>query len=122
MRQVLCVIMTLALLPSFAAADTAAVTAQIAGMPFGARIEIRLKNAQKMRGTRGAVSETGLLLVDARASERQIAFVDIASVKQLTHGSHLKRNIWIAVGVSVAVAVTIAIAYGLALAKLGHST
>jgi hypothetical protein len=55
-----------------------------------------------MRGTRGPVSNSGFTLVDARTGEHQIAFDDVASVRQLTKKSHLTRNILIGVGIGVA--------------------
>ena len=79
------------------------VASQIAAMPTGAQIELRLKNKQRIRGARGPVSSTGFTLVDARTGDRQIAFDDVASVKQLaTKKSHTTRNILIVVGIGVA--------------------
>jgi len=85
-----------------AAFGAESVASQINEMPAGATIELRLKNKQLMRGTRGQVSNSGFTLVDARAGERQIAFDDVASVKQLPRKSHLTRNILIGVGIGVA--------------------
>jgi len=79
------------------------VASRITAMPTGAKIELRLKNEQKLRGARGPVSSTGFTLVDAHAGERQIAFDDVASVKQLSmKKSHTTRNILIGVGIGVA--------------------
>jgi hypothetical protein len=86
------------LLPAAFGADS--VSSQINVMPAGAKMELRLKNQEKMRGTKGPVSSTGFTLVDARTAEHQIAFDDVASVKQLK--SHLTRNILIGVGIGVA--------------------
>ena len=88
------------LLPAAFGAES--VASQITAMPTGANIEIRLKNKQEMRGTRGPVSTSGFTLIDARTGEHQIAFDDVASVKQLTKKSHLTRNILIGVGIGVA--------------------
>ena len=103
MRQVLSLVLALGMLTHLAAAgpDTASLTAQIVGMPLGANIELRLKNNQKMRGARGSVSNTGFMLVDARAGEHQIVFDDVVSVKQFTAKSHTVRNILIGVGIAV---------------------
>lgn len=88
------------LLPAAFGAES--VASQITAMPTGANIEIRLKNKQEMRGTRGPVSTSGFTVIDARTGEHQIAFDDVASVKQLTKKSHLTRNILIGVGIGVA--------------------
>jgi hypothetical protein len=70
------------------------VATQIAAMPPGTTIELALKTKQKMRGTTGPVSTSGFTLVQAGSADHQIAFDDIASVKQLKK-SRLKRNILI---------------------------
>jgi hypothetical protein len=67
------------------------------------------------------VSNAGFAFLDARAQKQQIAFDDIASVKQVGV-SHVKRNVLICVGVAAAAAVIPFVAYALALGKLGHST
>jgi len=124
MRQALSLTLTLAILTRFAVAgpDTASIAAQVVGMPLGTHVELRLKNKERIRGARGAVSDAGFALVDAHAAERQIAFADIVSVKQLSAQSHVRRNILIGAGIVVAAAVVVVIAYALALGKLGHST
>ena len=86
--------------PAALGADS--VASQIAAMPAGTRIEVRLKNKQKMRGATGPVSSSGFALVDARQGERQIAFDDVASVQKISGKSHLKRNVLIGVVVGVA--------------------
>jgi len=123
-RQVLSLTLALAILTRFAAAspDTASVTTQIVGMALGTQIELRLKNKERIRGARGAVSNTGFALVDAHAAERQIAFDDIISVKQLNGQSHIRRNILIVTGIVVVAVLVVAAAYALALGKIGHST
>jgi hypothetical protein len=115
MRQVLSVILTFAIVARLAPAspDTARVTAQIVAMPLGANIELRLKTKQKIRGSRGAVSNTGFALVDAHAAEQQIAFDDVVWVKEFSGKSHTTRNVVIIVG--VAAVATIAIIIGVAL-------
>jgi hypothetical protein len=114
MRQVLSVILTLTILSRLAPAspDTASITAQIVAMPLGANIELRLKSKQKIRGSRGAVSNTSFALVDAHAAEQQIAFDDVVSVKQ-SGKSHTTRNVVIIV--AVAAVATIAIIFAVAL-------
>lgn len=91
-----------------AAPDPASVKAKLVGMPLGTNIELRLKDKQKLRGARGAISESGFTLVDSRSGERIIAFDDVASVKQVKAQSHTLRNILIGVGIGVgAVAILI---------------
>jgi hypothetical protein len=104
MRQVLSVVLVCGFVMQLAQAspDTAAMTTQITAMALGANIEIRLKNKQKMRGARGAVSNTGFLLVDSHSAEQQVAFDDVASVKQFSGKSHTTRNILIGAGIAVA--------------------
>jgi len=93
-------LMAVHLEPAALGADS--VASQIAAMPAGTRIEVRLKNKQKMRGATGPVSSSGFALVDARQGERQIAFDDVASVQKISGKSHLKRNVLIGVVVGVA--------------------
>jgi hypothetical protein len=91
-----------------AAPDTAGTRAEITAMPLGTNIEVRLKDRQKLRGARGAVSESGFTLVDARSGDRQIMFDDVASIKQVKTKSHTGRNILIGVAIGVgAVAIVI---------------
>ena len=73
------------------APDTASIRTEILSLPLGTSIELRLKDKQKLRGARGAVSDTGFTLVDARSGERQIAFDDVGSVKQVKIKSHIAR-------------------------------
>jgi hypothetical protein len=92
------------------------VASQITTLPLGTRVELHLKNKQKIRGTTGVVSGTGFALVDASAAERQIAFDDVASVKVLDKKPHTKRNVAIGVGIAVgAAAVVVGIIYAVAL-------
>jgi hypothetical protein len=76
------------------------VASRITAMPVGTRIELHLNNKQTVRGVRGQLSSAGFALVDAKAGERQIAFDEVASVKQLK--SHTTRNVLIGVGIGVA--------------------
>ena len=87
MRQLLSLVLVSTMLARLAsgAPDTDSVKAQIASMSSGTKIELRLKNNEKMRGTRGPVSGSGFTLVDGHNGERQIAFDDVVSVKQVPH-------------------------------------
>ena len=84
---------------SAGAPDADSVRTQILAISLGTRIELRLKNEQKISGTRGVVSDSGFTLVDV-TGERQIAFDDVTTVKQLK--SHTKRNILIGAGIALA--------------------
>jgi hypothetical protein len=87
-----------------AAPDVASIKAQIVGMPLGAIIELRLKDKQKLRGVRGAATDTGFTLVGTNAREHQVAFNDVESVKPVSTKSHMVRNILIGVGIGVGAA------------------
>ena len=104
MRQLLSLILTFAILTRLAPArpDTQSMTSQIIGIPLGAGIELHLKTNQKMRGSRGAVSDTGFMLLDAQAVEHPIKFEDVASVKLYKANSHTTRNILIGAGIALA--------------------
>jgi hypothetical protein len=94
-----------------AAPDSARIATQIAALPVGAQIQLRLKNKHKMSGTRGVVSNSGFAFAETGSGESQVAFDDIQSVKQIGAKSHTTRNILIGVGIGVvAVAVALAIA------------
>lgn len=112
MRQVLSLALILPMIAELgpAAFGTDNVASQIAGMPTGSSIEVHLKNKQILRGARGDVSDSGFTLMNPSTGDRQIAFNDVASVKQLTKKSHTKRNVLIVVGIAiVAVAVAVVI-------------
>jgi hypothetical protein len=101
--------------PASAAPDTVSIRTEIVNMPMGTSIELRLKDKQKLRGSRGTVSDSEFTLIDAGSGERQIAFEDVSSVKQVKVKSHTGRNILIGVGIGVgALAIVI-----VALAKHG---
>jgi hypothetical protein len=101
MRKTISLVLTLLLamylVPAAFGQDT--VARRIAAIPAGAQIELHLKNQQSIRGGRGPVSDADFTLLDARG-QHQIAFDDVASVKQIK--SHLTRNILIVVGIGVA--------------------
>ena len=108
MRQIVSLVLTLTVLahlsPAFAAGDVAS---QITATPVGANIEVRLKDKQTLRGARGEVSDSGFTLVNPSGGNRQIAFDDVASVKQLTKKSHTTRNVLIIAGVALVVIVAV---------------
>jgi hypothetical protein len=103
MRRILSLALTLLMAmewaPTAFAAD--AVAAQIAAMPAGTKIELRLKNKEKLSGTTGAISSSGFTLVDAHTGEHQFTFDDVASVKRLGSRSHTRRNVLIVTGIAV---------------------
>jgi hypothetical protein len=98
-------------------ADTPTVAAQIAAMPQGARIELRLKTKEKLRGARGAASDIAFTLTNAPAPDRQIAFDDVATVK--LYKSHTTRNVLIIVGIGVVATIGIIAAVILRCGPLG---
>ena len=112
MRQIVSLILSFGMLAqlTMAAPDTPTVTSQIAAMSVGTNIELHLKNKERLRGARGAASESGFTLVNPKAGDRQIAFDDVASVKLYVVKSHTTRNILIGVGIAAAaLAITAAI-------------
>jgi hypothetical protein len=88
--------------PAFAAQD---IKTKISTMPSGATIEVRLKNSQTLRGSRGDVSDSAFTLLDPGGSTRQLTFDEVRSVKLLGKQSHTTRNVLIIVGVGVVAAV-----------------
>jgi hypothetical protein len=109
MRQALSFTLTLLMVTQVGPAALAAesVASEISAMPTGTRIEVRLKNKQTLRGERGEVSAAGFNLVNSGTADRQLAFDDITSVKQLNKKSHTTRNVLIIAGIAVAVVVAI---------------
>jgi hypothetical protein len=109
MRQVLSLVLAWLLATQLGPAAFGAddVTGQITGMPAGANIEVRLKDKQTLRGTRGDVSISAFTLRSPGDGDRQIAFGDVASVKQLNKKSHTTRNVLIVVGIAVIVVVAV---------------
>jgi hypothetical protein len=83
------------------------VTSQIAAIPMGANIEVRLNSKQTLRGARGEVSSSGFILSNPSTGDRQLTFDDVTSVKQLNKKSHTTRNVLIVVGIGVAVAAAV---------------
>ena len=96
----LTVLMAMQLVP--AAFGGEGMAEQIAAIPAGAKIQVHLNNKEEMRGTKGAVSNTGFTLVDTGKAKHQVAFDEVASVKQLVKTSHTTRNVLIGVGIGVA--------------------
>lgn len=78
---------------------------QVAAVPMGAKVDVHLKNRQTLHGTRGAVSDSAFTLVNGGSTDRQVAFVDVASVKQAK--SHTLRNVLIIAGVGVVIVVVV---------------
>ena len=113
MRQALSVLLVWLLVTQLGPAAFGAddVAGQITGMPTGTNIEVRLKDKQTLRGTRGDVSGSGFTLLKPGGGDRQIAFGDVASVKQLNKKSHTTRNILIGVGVGIVVVVVVLAVY-----------
>ncbi len=105
MRQALSLALVLLMVTQLGPAAFGAdnVISQIAGIPTGTNIEVRLKNKQILRGARGEVSDSGFTLTNLGAGDRQIAFDEVTSVKQLTKKSHPTRNVLIGVGIGIAV-------------------
>jgi hypothetical protein len=100
-----CIVMVTRL--ASAAPDVATKRAEIIGMPLGTNIEVRLKDRRKLRGARGAVSDSGFTLVQTTSGERQVAFDDVASVKHVKATSHTGRNVLIGVGIGVGTVIVI---------------
>ncbi len=109
MRQALSLVLVWLLMMRLgpAAFGAESVAGQISGMPAGTSIEVRLKDKQALRGARGDVSGSNFTLLNPSAGDRQIAFDDITSVKQLNKKSHTTRNVLIAVGIGVVVVVAV---------------
>jgi hypothetical protein len=114
MRQTVSLVLVLALLTHFGSAASGAesVASQITGIQVGTSVELRLKNKQTLRGTRGEVSASGFTLANPNGGNREITFDEVASVKQLTRKSHTTRNILIGVGIGVVVLVVVVVAKG----------
>ena len=108
MRATLSFAMTCLLFAELAPAGQDAVATQLAAIPTGARIEVRLKSQQAIRGSKGSTADSGFTLAATNAGDRQIAFADVASVRQLK--SHALRNVLIIAGIGVAaLAITIGV-------------
>ena len=122
MRQIIAlalVLLTASHLDSVAFAAES-VKSRITSMPPGARVEIRLKNKQRLAGARGAVTDTGFTLVDPFAGDRQISFNDVAQVGPPEAQSHKLRNTLMGVGIGVGIAVVVvAVLVRIALGGLG---
>ena len=75
---------------------------QVGAIPNGARMELRLKDKQKLRGFKGTASASGFKFVDQQGGEREVAYADVVSAKAIGK-SHLTRNVVIIVAVGVAI-------------------
>ena len=106
MRSTVSLVLAFVFLARFvsAAPDGGGIAAQITRISSGTRIEVRLRDKHKLRGTRGPVSTESFVLLEDGMGERQIAFLDVLSVKR-TDKSHTKRNVLIVVAVAVAAVV-----------------
>lgn len=94
------------------AGDVSRLREQVAHLPPGGLIEVRLVSDEKVRGRLGAVESDAfaLKLQDGSPSERRIAFADVKSVKAiLSRGNRVAS--WIIVGVGVAVVVVVLAVY-----------
>jgi len=112
LRETLSVVLTFLLLLQLTPPGRGAesIAARIGAMPPGTRVELRLKNKQRIRGVTGPVSPTTFILVEARSGQRPVAFDDVESVRRLSGKSHMTRNVLIVVGVGVvAVGITAAV-------------
>ncbi|MFN7998217.1 MAG: hypothetical protein U0Q18_31640 [Bryobacteraceae bacterium] len=87
---------------------------QVARIPIGASIEIRLRDAPKLQGSLSARDETSLTAKTgegANAKEERVAYDRIRSVK-LRQRAHVARTIaWIAAGVVVGIVVIAVVLY-----------
>jgi len=94
------------------AGDASRLREQVAHLPPGGLIEVRLVSREKVRGRLGVVESDGFTvkLQDPSASERRISFGDVKSVKAIlnTRGRVVS---WIVVGVAVAVVVVVLAVY-----------
>jgi len=98
---VLVLLMVMQVEPAVLGADD--VRTQITRMPLGGNVEVQLKDQQMLRGMRGEVTDSGFTLESLSAGNRQIAFDDVSSVKQIKRKTHATRNVLIFVGVVVGV-------------------
>jgi hypothetical protein len=85
------------------------VSSKIARIPMGANIEVHLKDKQALRGTRGEVSSSGFTLGNSSTGDRQVAFDDVTSVKDLTKQSHKTRTILLITGIAAVAIVVVLI-------------
>ena len=95
--------MVMQLGPAVFGADS--LRSQITKMPIGANIEVYLKDQQMLRGMRGEVTDSGFTLENLSTGNRQIAFADVSSVKQIKRKTHSTRNVLIILGVVIVGAV-----------------
>jgi hypothetical protein len=95
----LVLLMVMPLGPAVFGADS--VRSQISKMPIGANVEVYLKDQQMLRGMRGEVTDSAFTLENLNAGNRQIAFDDVSSVKQIKRKTHSTRNVLIIMGAVV---------------------
>ncbi|MGD0136199.1 MAG: hypothetical protein ABSE57_29495 [Bryobacteraceae bacterium] len=108
-RQTLSLVLVLLMLTQLGPAAFGGddVTSQITGMPAGTKIEVRLRNKERLQGTRGEVSDSGFTLLNPGTGDRKVVFNEVISVKQLTAKSHTTRNVLIGVGIGFVAAVAV---------------
>ncbi len=82
---------------------------RIRSFPTGTRIEVRLRDGQKVRGTKGAEGERSFLLFDDRSVERKIAYEQVARVREIQQ-TPSRKSAYILFGVTFGIAVAISIA------------
>lgn len=88
------------------AGDASRLREQVAHLPAGGLIEVRLVTREKVRGRLGVVESDGfaIKLQDPSASEHRIAFADVKSVKAI-QGRGGRVVGWIVAGVVIGVVV-----------------
>lgn len=87
------------------AGDASRLREQVAHLPAGGLIEVRLVSRERVRGRLGVVeSDAFAIRLQDAASERRIAFADVKSVKAIPS---MRGNVvgWIVAGVVIAVVV-----------------
>ena len=75
-------------------------------IPLGSRVQVRLKNKEKLRGRLGEVSNEGFVVQYARGNqieERKIGFDEVKSLKVKKDGSNKTLLVLAAVGAGVGV-------------------
>ena len=94
------------------AGDASRLHEQVAHLPAGSWIEVRLVSKEKIHGRLGVVDPDGFTvkLQDPSATERRIAFADVKSVKAI-QSARGRAVTWIVAGALVAVVVVALVVY-----------
>ncbi len=118
MRQLISILLVVILCATstYAAKPSASIPAQVAQKPTlqekvleippGSRVQVRLKNKEKLRGRLGEVSNEGFVLQYARGNqieERKISFDEVKSLKVKEGGSN--ALVWVLVGAAAGLGV-----------------